>query len=249
MMVRVGSWQKRVRGATTVELLYMLPVFFMLTFAIIEAAFVYRMRSTLNVASFHAARAGANQHALLQPMQEKLAEGMIPLYMKGSSDPSAYATAFASSLQVLGTLIPARPPITIISPTKSAFDVFSEQRRVQMHGDATVQNRRAIPNDNLRWRSPETRNVGIDGESRPINLQDANLLKISTYWCYHLKTPALDRLVNAIVSGVDGLGGTEEQQACNLVGASSGGKYYLAVTSQAIVRMQTDIVFQNNNLR
>lgn len=248
MMARVGSWQKRMRGATTVELLYMLPVFFMLTFAIIEAAFVYRMRSTLNVASFHAARAGANQHALLQPMQEKLAEGLIPLYMKGSSDPSAYATAFASSMQVLGTLLPARNPVTIISPTKSAFDVFSEQRRVQMSGDETVRNLRAIPNDNLRWRSPQTRNVSIDGESRPINLQDANLLKISTYWCYHLKTPALNRLVNAIVSGTDGLGGTPEQQACNVVGAADG-KYYLAVTSQAIVRMQSDIVFQNNNLK
>lgn len=115
MMTRLGSWQKRMRGATTVELLYMLPVFFMLTFAIIEAAFVYRMRSTLNVASFHAARAGANQHALLQPMQAKLAEGMVPLYMKGARDPSAYATAFASSMRVLGTLVPARNPITIIS--------------------------------------------------------------------------------------------------------------------------------------
>ena len=239
---------RRIRGATTVELVYMLPVFFILTFAVIEAAFVFRMRSTLNVASFHAARTGAMHNAMLAPIERKLAEGMMPLYMKGSSDQAAYARAQASSLQQMTTLKAVRPPVVVISPTRSAFEAFSETRRMAIQSESTLRDRRAIPNDNLMYRDPRLKSVTIDGQQRPMNVQDANLLKISTYWCYRLKTPALDRIFNRIVSGISGTSGSVEQTACNQVAAANGGGYYLAVTSQSIVRMQSDVVYDGANL-
>ncbi len=249
MMIRIGVTPlRRIRGATTVELVYMLPVFFILTFAVIEAAFVFRMRSTLNVASFHAARTGAVQNAMLAPIERKLAEGMMPLYMKGSTDQAAYANALALSLRQLTTLKAARPPVVIISPTRSTFDAFSETRRIAVQGETTIRDRRAIPNDNLMYRDPRLKQVTMDGQQRPMNVQDANILKISTYWCYRLKTPALDRTVNRIVSGLFGVSGSPEQTACNLAAAANGGGYYLAVTSQSIVRMQSDVVFDGANL-
>lgn len=238
----------RIRGATTVELLYMLPVFFILTFAIIETAFVFRMRSTLNVASFQAARTGAMQHALLAQTENKLARGMMPLYMKGSTSPAAYAEALITTNAMLAVLKSTAEPVRIISPTRTTFEAFRETRRLAIPGDGVMRNRQVMANDNLRWRPTTTRNVVIDGRTLPINIQDANIFKISTFWCYQLKTPLLDRLVNRVVSGVSGLGGSREQRACNVVGQMRGG-YYLAVTSQATVRMQSDVVLHDNNLR
>lgn len=233
------------RGATTVELIYVLPLFFVLTFAIVEAAFVFRMRYTLNVASFHAARTGSLQHALLNPMRQKLAEGMAPHLMAGDRSLTGHASAVARANIMATALRAVRDPVTVLSPPRSAMNAFGETRRMRIPGDNFMRDRRVIPNDNLRYRNPANRTLEAGGESVELNIQDANLLKISTYWCYRLKTPVLDRIVNGIVSG---LLASPEQRACDLVGAADANAFYLAVTGQAIVRMQSEIVLHDNNL-
>lgn len=237
--------KRRQLGATTVELIYVLPLFFVLTFAIVEAAFVFRLRYTLNAATFHAARTGSLQHALLEPMRRKLAEGMAPIHAAGDNSLTGHATAVASAIGVSTVLRTVRDPITIVSPPRSAMNAFGETRRMSIPGDSSMRDRRVIPNDNLRYRSPVRKRLEIGGESIELNIQDANLLKISTYWCYRLKTPVLDRIVNKIVSGVLA---SPEQQACDLLRLTTPDSFYLAVTSQSIVRMQSEIVLHDNNL-
>jgi len=223
----------------------MLPLFFVLTFAIVEAALVFRLRYTLNTASFHAARTGSLQHALVNPMRQKLAEGMAPHHMAADRSLTGHATAVARANAMATLLLAVRDPVRVISPPRSAMAAFGETRRMSLPEDNFIRDRRIIPNDNLRYRNPATRTLEAGGESIQLNIQDANLLKISTYWCYRLKTPVLDRIVNGIVSG---LLASVEQRACNVLGASNPNTFYLAVTSQAIVRMQSEIVLHDNNL-
>lgn len=235
------------RGAALAELLYVLPLFFFLLFGIMEAAFIFRTRATLNVATFQAARLGATQHALVEPMRDRLARGMVPLYMQGKTDPTRYAAALLESKSLAQGIRIVRDPVRVISPRLAVFEAFREQRSVRLTGSSSPSKQMVIPNDNLKWRSPSPKIVEIDGESREVSIQDANLLKIATFWCHRLKVPVLDRVIHGVTSGFGGLPNSAEQAACNAYGLARGG-FYLAITSHAVVRMQSDVVSKNNNL-
>jgi hypothetical protein len=235
------------RGAALAELLYVLPLFFFLLFGVMEAAFIFRTRATLNVATFQAARLGATQHAMVEPMRDRLARGMVPLYMKGKTDPARYAVASLESTALAQGVRAVRDPVRVISPRLAVFEAFREQRSIRLAGGSPSK-QMVIPNDNLKWRSPTPKIVAIDGENRELSIQDANLLKIATFWCHRLKVPVLDRIVHGVTSsGLGGLPNSAEQAACNAYGFVRGG-FYLAITSHAVVRMQSDVVLRNNNL-
>lgn len=235
------------RGAALAELLYVLPLFFFLLFGIMEAAFIFRTRATLNVATFQAARLGATQHAMVEPMRDRLARGMVPLYMKGKTDPARYAAASLKSKALAQGVRVVRDPVRVISPRLAVFEAFREQRSIRLAGSSSPSKQMVIPNDNLKWRNPKSKIVAIDGENRELSIQDANLLKIATFWCHRLKVPVLDRIIHGVTSGLGGLPNSTEQAACNAYGLAGGG-YYLAITSHAVVHMQSDVVSRNNNL-
>ena len=51
-----GGLRSGASGATTTEFVIVMPLFFVILFGIIETAFIFRTRATLNTATFDAAR-------------------------------------------------------------------------------------------------------------------------------------------------------------------------------------------------
>ena len=68
-------------GQSLTEFLVLMPIFFLLLFGILEFTYIYRAKTTLNTATFEAARAGSLNNAQLDPMREALRKGMVPLYL------------------------------------------------------------------------------------------------------------------------------------------------------------------------
>ena len=234
------------RGATTTEFVIIMPLFFVILFGIIEAAFIFRTRATLNTATFDAARHGAVSHALVSPMNERLARGMIPLYMQGSTDPLQYTEAYARArIMVSAADGVGLDPVRVVSPTQAMVEEFGVPRTLQLPGDSWPTEYQVIPNDNLSYRPASTVEVDIDGESRPINVQDANLLKIKSYWCHPLIVPVVNRLIAGLTT-LDLFNPSPEQLACEALSAAEGG-HHIPVTSQATVRMQSDVVRRDLN--
>ncbi|RBP51374.1 TadE/TadG family type IV pilus assembly protein [Arenicella xantha] len=232
-------------GATLVELIYVLPLFFILLFGIVEMSYVYRSKATLNNATFEAARLGSLKNADRGEMRQALANGMMPLFVDGDKSVAglgrAYveARAFEASLNVaaIGDL----DTVEIISPNLRVFQSFKRRIPVLDERRQRVSYVDAIPNDNLQFRETRTRRIRIGSQNLDINIQDANLLKIKTLWCHRLKVPGLrDLAYRTILRGFFGLGSSAEQRSCNALGAATG-SVYVAITAHSIVRMQSPI--------
>ncbi|SEH81172.1 TadE-like protein [Rheinheimera pacifica] len=247
------------RGQSITEFIIVMPIFFILLFGIFEFAYIYRAKATLNTATFEAARAGALHHARIAPMRDALAKGMTPLYMKGKTvDDSAlamvnmsvaYGTAKAMAVAI--DKVPAFnvKSVSIISPTQAIFDRFKVKRSVKLQYETNFSEHEFIPNDNLLFRSAQSVKLNSGGEEIDMNVQDANLLKIKTAWCYNMKVPLLKNLINTAVSGFWGgiLTASDEQKTCNAIGLANGG-VYMALTSQSTIRMQSHVVSDGSNL-
>lgn len=91
------------------------------------------------------------------------------------------------------------------------------------------------------------------GQTVDINLQDANLLKIRSHWCSGLEVPFVNRMIYGVVTSLFSQPGPHAR-ACqfktNLL--SAGGvtrAYYVPISSDSIVRMQSPVRFETNNPR
>jgi hypothetical protein len=131
-----------------------------------------------------------------------------------------------------------------------------------------------IPNDNLNIRELNTQSVqSFDGTSVNMNLQDANLLKIRGHWCAPLEVPLVGGIVYLINSASTGANSwnqswidfyIQKPEARDHVMAStctarntissilsksgfSWGAYFIPITSDAVVRMQSPIRCEGSN--
>jgi hypothetical protein len=149
-------------------------------------------------------------------------------------------TAYAKSRLIAEgfDVVPGPDPITVVSPSSEVVEAFSVERPISLYDEEEFKVRTFIPSDNLFFRSSEDVDVDIGGETIELNIQDANLLKIRTFWCYRMKTPLLSALIHEVVSGSLLSPASEEQIACNLASLLDDG-YYLAISSQSVIRMQT----------
>lgn len=248
-----GSWKKCTScimsnkqggqaGQSLVEFIIVIPLFFVILFGIFEFTFIYKAKATLNTATFEAARAGSLDHGRRPMMLDALAKGMAPLYMKGSDSAGVIgmsgAYARARGVATLIDVMPGLGAIDVISPTPEVVEQFSVKRAIQVEGEPGYRQATFIPSDNLYFRSSEDIVVQVNGEDVLMNIQDANLLKIQTLWCYRMITPLVSRLVRAVMSNPLMSSTSAEQQACNTASFVTGGNY-LALRSHAVIRMQT----------
>ncbi len=237
------------RGSVLVEAVIALPVFFFILFGIVEYGYAYRARATLNLATFDAVRAGTLNNARLGAINSALATGMTPQYMKGRTGLMSFQAARVSTIAFLTAInnIGGLPDsVNIVAPTSSTFTEFRENINVRLAGSSSASTRAIIPNDNLYWRSPNTESVNINGTTREVSIQDANILKIKTLWCHRLVTPGLDRMVYyAILNPPGFVTVSDEQQVCNRLTLAAGlvgsNNYYVAITSQSVMRMQSPV--------
>jgi hypothetical protein len=210
-------------GAAMAELLVSLPALLLLGLGGLQTALIYDAKTTINYATFEAARVGAVEHAQSSAIRDELGIRLAPLYGGDGSPRKAIAAITRSSLEVRD---PRYTKIEIINPTVEAFDDFGQD----IVDPRTNQTHFGIPNSHLRWRDQT-----VNSHSG-VNIQDANLLKIKTTFGYELKVPLMDRVISAVMRQFD----------------PDNSHYYNArripITSVATVRMQSDAWRDENNV-
>ncbi len=121
---------------------------------------------------------------------------------------------------------------------------------------------RQIPNDNLNVRSAATRQVTVNGQSVHMNIQDANLLKIRAHYCVPLTIPFMRAAFYHTATNLRQMWNrdwytffqtteasrhpayrtciarTQRNSVSNNLGLTSR-KYFIPVSADAVVRMQT----------
>jgi hypothetical protein len=148
------------------EFIIVLPVLLLLILGSVQFALIWRAKSTLNLATFYAARSGALHRGNGVAMRNGLANGLMPLFARTDTDTEVFK-AYLRSIQEVKEF--AR--IEIIHPTPSLVDSFGE----------------TYSNDNLAHQRTEN--------DSGMSLQDANLLKIKVTWCYPLIVPLIDKTI------------------------------------------------------
>ena len=155
---------QRQRGQTITEYLIILPVLLLLVLGVIQYAFIYQAKISLNYATFMGARQGALKNADLRAIKDGVAAGMTPFFMRTNAAPTFATLGIARAVSMIEIFNPGTATVEIISPTQEAFDGFKE-------GDA-------VPNDNLMFR-----HSAVPVIKGGMSIQDANLLKIRVTYC------------------------------------------------------------------
>jgi Flp pilus assembly protein TadG len=75
----------RERGQSATEFVIVLPVLLLIILATLQLGLLYRAKSTLNLATFQAARTGALHYGREDDMQAELVNGLAGLYAHGTS--------------------------------------------------------------------------------------------------------------------------------------------------------------------
>lgn len=150
----------------------------------------------------------------------------------------------------------------------------SDIQRIRRGNDRTrcrEERFRQIPNDNLHVRSANKRRVNIRGSLVDMNLQDANLLKVRAHWCAPLVVPlgasafyGITSLANSwnldfwrwfglrVATGHPHWAACQAKTAANAVLANAGRAwrtYYIPLSSDSVVRMQSTVRCQGDEQR
>tara|TARA_R110002072_G_scaffold172728_5_gene327106 strand:- start:51709 stop:52467 length:759 start_codon:yes stop_codon:yes gene_type:complete len=194
------------KGSALVEHIIAWPLLLLLTLGTLQMGMLYKAKLTLNHATFQAAREGSVNHGRgrckgcsdsgEERMRAKLIEAMAPLYMKGAPGIVSYGKALLSANNSQLKL----KPVEIISPDYSIFKAFKQNMYTLNCNSGSSskckeQQELQIPNDNLNVRSDKLKKAG----TLILNIQDANLLKIRTSWCYSLDIPVANKILFEIV--------------------------------------------------
>lgn len=176
--------RQRRRGQALVEFIIIYPTLLLLVLGAFQFALVYQAKSTLNYATFMAARQGALKNAKTNPMKDALAAGMTPLFTTTKDD---YLDLIkARAIAAIETFNPLNTQIRVISPTANAYNAHK----------ADSESGTEIPNDNLMYR-PTTVKGGM-------SVQDANLLTIEVTYCTRLIVPIVNRVIYSLYFGFVG---------------------------------------------
>jgi len=239
------------KGASLVEAIFVIPLFLILVGAIIEVGYVYRSKTTLNSATIDAAREGAVTNISKADMRRTLAAGMLPLYAYGRVDNLGISEALGQAILVESALSAlaiqsGADTLDVISPNRSIFNAFVKS--IPVLNGQTVELVNAIPNDNLMYRSTNVRSVNVNGQNVRMNIQDANLIKIKSFWCHRLKIPGLRDIAKRLIFESPLVTSTSEQMICNdFEEPRYPGGVYVAITAQAITRAQSPIFSDDLN--
>lgn len=121
---------------------------------------------------------------------------------------------------------------------------------------------RQIPNDNLNVRNPSTKRVSVSGQNVDMNIQDANLLKIRAHYCVPLTIPVMRSAFYHTTVNLRQMWNRDWYSFFQTTAASrhpayrtcivrtqkdavarslsrTSRKYYIPVSADAVVRMQT----------
>jgi len=241
------------RGQSMVEFIIVTPVMFLLVFGSIQFALLYQAKTTLNYATFEAARAGALNNANETAMKLAFARAMAamyyvedkedisPIYGVDTDDIDDYDENTRTGRAMIGRTLayadinadgskPAFAEFQVLNPTADSFADHG------VDDDGTCR----IPSDNLMYRD-----ATVKGASSQ-TIQDANLLKLRVVYCYPLHVPFVNRMLVALLT-------TVPDEACPYcVDITTTGSIErtcldnnrFPINAQAIVRMQSPATIQ-----
>lgn len=197
-LVRKVRTLKRGGGQAMVEYLIIVPILLMLTLGAIQFAMLYHIKSTLNYATFMAARQGSLKNAKPNAIKDGLAAGMTPLFtvfaIPPETSPSpALALVRGRVIAMIEVFNPLTTTVEILSPVPEAYEDFDPDKA-----------NKTIPNDNLMYRCTGTPCVAPTGAKSGITIQDANILKIRVTYCAKLIVPLANATLYALVNGIEG---------------------------------------------
>ena len=190
------------------------PILLMFGLSTVQAGLIYHGKTTVNYATFEAARSGAVNNGQVDVMRKELGIRLAPLEGGDGSTEKA-ATAIATS--VLKTINPVNTRLKILSPSLEAFDDWQI---------TDEEGRDVIPNSHLRHVRGE---LAAAGDVSGLTLRDANLLKVEVTHGLELKVPLVNKLLSRAMTLVDPENAVFYQQ--NL----------MPIKSVATVRMQSEL--------
>lgn len=242
-------------GQGMVEFIFIFPLLLFLIFGLIQVAFIYSAKTLLNHSTFMAARKGALNHASLNVMELQLASSLAPFYLKNNVSTQGFVVAKLKS-QTLNTLRQG-VRIDIVHPTAEMFNAFAERKYslVPCSSDSCRRNNYdfeerknpifEIPNDHLDRRSQAIKLVSTSRGRESINIQDVNLLKIKAHWCYPLEVPIINRFWHKAAAHFFSFADNASYWSVCATKTALENTFYLPLSSQAIIRMQTPIRCEN----
>ena len=171
------------RGQSMTEFLVVMPVMLLLIFGAIQFILIYQTKSTLNYATFEAARAGTLENATREAVDNGFTRGLAPLFArfsttqkKGSGYDELAKKAILARNLAKAEVEDGHVKIELLNPTPQMFQAFDDN---------------TIPNDHLAFRKNEN----------GINLQDANLLKLRITYCMKLIVPMVSSIITKAAGG------------------------------------------------
>ena len=207
------------KGQAMVEFIIIFPVLLLLTLGVFQLALIYDAKTSLNYATFHAARAGAVNKAQKTMIDLAFYRGLAPLFTSIDGNKSDVEEVQIARDKVRAIHENGFACIERISPSNAAFSEYG----MGSSGD--------IPNNNLMYRSAE---VG----SSLVSIQDANLLKLRITYCHRMIVPFFPTLLRRFVDATDPDGITIQTAGTFQQNCYANGR--IPIVSQAIVRMQSD---------
>lgn len=244
------------RGQAMIEFVIIIPVLLLLIFGAVQIAFIYSAKTTLNYATFQAARVAATNHATYSAIRRGLVRGMAPLFTN-SSDLGNMRDDIAAGIDSGGT---RRDALFEVDNYTRVIRINPTSAMIGLSGFGQTRNDMvALPNDNLMYRPS---NFTVDD----VSIQDANLLKIRVQYCYKLMVPLVNKIIGSLselnnrrdpssyrehhtvndprfadanrgeVNEAAGLTATYEE----LCGNRADGREGFVLFAEAIVRMQSD---------
>lgn len=187
------QWPKA-RGQAMIEYIIILPALLMLVLGAIQFALLYQVKSTLNYATFLAARQGALKNAKTNSIKDGLAAGMTPLF---TFSPDVGGLLKGRAIAMIEVFNPMTTKLEVLNPTKQAMDDFGIDNPDGSGG-------KIIPNDTLTYRCSGDPCVGAPGPTSNISIQDANVLKIRVTYCAKLIVPLANVTIYSLVNGIEG---------------------------------------------
>ena len=238
-----------------VEFVIVFPVAVLFVLSLIQTGFLYMAKSTLNHATFMAARAGSQNNANPDVIKAALARGLSPFYQDSTitNDLQRLTLAYLnpnpgkdSAYKDVYTPMPWKTDITLLSPSADTFADYGVRDPVSR---VTY-----IPNDNLETRRTDVTGAGtsIASSRSKVNIRDANLLKLKVVYGYKLKVPLVGYVLRRVMcsgdTGVAAWGNTSVFEAIERSQPTICARYYLSdpdgdvrvpIESYAIVEMQS----------
>lgn len=192
--VKIGS--AKLNGQAMAEFVIVVPVLILLIFGAMQVALIFSAKTTLNYATFQAARIGAVNHATYSGIRKGLIRGLAPLFTSSNtrrgpqvaqdiaaginSDKSNSGTKrdALSEVDAFVRIVRVSPGIDMFGTSASGFG--------ELNADGIVE----IPNSQLMYRDASVK-TGV-------NIQDANLLKIRVQYCYKLMVPLVNKIIGSL---------------------------------------------------